>query len=127
MRILRVFQVFWILPLLPLLPLPPVLQVLSAVLVDGLSCISCGPPPKGGGFYVQPVYPWADVRFSGTRAYTVTEVIKVTSCEWVAAVNALALAIANDRPPEEVAFLALLFTQLGDTLAVLAASPPKCF
>lgn len=51
----------------------------------------------------------------------------MTSCEWVAALNALAMAIAQDKSPQEIEFLALLFTQLGDTLAILAASPPKCF
>lgn len=51
----------------------------------------------------------------------------MTSCEWVAAINALAVAIAKDKSAEELVFLALLFTQLGDTLAVLAATPPRCF
>jgi uncharacterized protein HemY len=47
------------------------------------------------------------------------------SCEWVAAVTAFAVAIAKDRSPEEIEFLALIFTQLGDTLATLAFTPPK--
>jgi hypothetical protein len=51
----------------------------------------------------------------------------MTSCEWLASVNALAMAIAKDKSPDEIEFLALLFTLLGDALAVLAIPPPKCF
>jgi uncharacterized protein HemY len=50
----------------------------------------------------------------------------MTSCEWAAAVTAMAIAIAQDRSREEVEFLSLLFTQLGDTLATLAVEPPTC-
>jgi hypothetical protein len=50
----------------------------------------------------------------------------MTTCEWAAAVNALAIAISRDKTSEEVAFLGLIFTQLGDTLSLLAATPPKC-
>ncbi|GEM_PF-214501 len=39
-----------------------------------------------------------------------------------AAVGALAAAIARDRSDEEVALLAAVLTQLGDSLAVIAAS-----
>lgn len=53
-------------------------------------------------------------------------VISMTSCEWAAAVSALAVAIAKDRSAEELGFLALLFVQLGDTLATIAATPPTC-
>ena len=114
---------FWMLPPPPVLP---VLPVLPALLVNGFGhAYHFLPPPQGGGFYLGAAYP--GVRFSGPRAYTVIEVMKVTSCEWVAAVNALALAIAKDRQPDEIEFLALLLTQLGDTLMVLATSPPKCF
>lgn len=48
------------------------------------------------------------------------------SCEWATFVTALALTIAKDKTDEEIAFLGLLFTQLGDTLALLAVEPPKC-
>jgi len=37
-------------------------------------------------------------------------------------VGALAAAIARDRSDEEVALLAAVLTQLGDSLAVIAAS-----
>ncbi len=50
----------------------------------------------------------------------------MTSCEWAAAVTAIAIAIAQDKSAEEIGFMALLFSQLGDTLAVMAAEPPKC-
>lgn len=49
------------------------------------------------------------------------------SCEWATFVTGLALAIAKDRSKEEIAFLGLLFNQLGDALALLATEPPKCF
>lgn len=50
----------------------------------------------------------------------------MTSCEWASTVTAMAIAIAQDKTPEEIAFLALLFVQLGDTLATLAVEPPTC-
>lgn len=50
----------------------------------------------------------------------------MTSCEWAAAVAALAVSIAKDRSTDEINFLALLFVQLGDTLATIAATPPAC-
>jgi hypothetical protein len=37
------------------------------------------------------------------------------------------MAVAKDKSPEEIEFLSLLFTQLGDTLATLAVAPPKGF
>jgi F0F1-type ATP synthase membrane subunit c/vacuolar-type H+-ATPase subunit K len=40
-------------------------------------------------------------------------------------VNALAIAIAKDKSSDELQFLALLFTQLGDTLALLAFEPSE--
>lgn len=50
----------------------------------------------------------------------------MTSCEWAAAVTALAVAIAKDRSADELSFLSVLFVQLGDTLATIAATPPTC-
>ena len=46
-------------------------------------------------------------------------------CEWAATVNALAIAIAKDKSSDELQLLALLFTQLGDTLALLAFKPSE--
>lgn len=47
------------------------------------------------------------------------------SCEWVATITALAMAIAKGRSAEEIQFLSNLFLQLGDTLTVLSLEPPK--
>jgi len=49
------------------------------------------------------------------------------SCEWATFITVLAITIAKGKTEEEIAFLSLLFSQLGDTLAVLATEPPKCF
>ncbi len=48
----------------------------------------------------------------------------MTSCEWAAAVTAIALAIAKGRTPAEVEYIALLFSQLAATLSTIAATPP---
>ena len=49
----------------------------------------------------------------------------MSSCEWSVLINTLALAIAKDRSSSEVAFLALLFSQLSSTLGLLSINPPS--
>lgn len=45
----------------------------------------------------------------------------MNSCEFVTFISALACSIAKNKTEEEINLLALLFTQLGDTLATLSA------
>ena len=45
----------------------------------------------------------------------------MNDCEFVTYISILACTIAKDKTPDELAILALLFTQLGDTLATLGA------
>jgi hypothetical protein len=49
----------------------------------------------------------------------------MTSCEWAAVITALATWIAQGKTQEEIAFLAALFVQLGDTLTTLSLAPPS--
>ena len=46
--------------------------------------------------------------------------------ELTAAVTALANALACERTPSEIALLAGVFVQLGDTLATIAAQQALC-
>lgn len=48
----------------------------------------------------------------------------MNSSEWALAVAVLAVAIAKNRSVEDIEFLAVIFTQLGDTLATIAITPP---
>lgn len=50
----------------------------------------------------------------------------MTSCEFTVAVTALANAIAEGLPQKELILIAATFTQLGDTLAVIAAQRELC-
>ena len=45
----------------------------------------------------------------------------MNALEWTSAMVALANAIAYKLTPSEIAFLASLFVQLGDTMATIAA------
>ena len=45
----------------------------------------------------------------------------MNSCEFVTFISVLASSIAKNKTEEEINILALLFTQLGDTLATLSA------
>lgn len=51
----------------------------------------------------------------------------MTSWEWAAFVQIVAMAIAQNRTSDEILFLSLLYTQLGDVLAVIATTPPEGF
>jgi hypothetical protein len=51
--------------------------------------------------------------------------MNMTSCEWSLFLNALAIAISKDKKPTEIAFLALLFSNLASQLALLAAPIPN--
>lgn len=42
------------------------------------------------------------------------------ACGWVTAIHAMALTMAREMTPDELNRAALLFTQLGTTLATLA-------
>lgn len=44
------------------------------------------------------------------------------SCEFVTLISSLACAIAQDKSAEELTLLGAFFTQLGDTLATIAAT-----
>lgn len=46
----------------------------------------------------------------------------MNSCEIVAAVSAIALAIADITTQEELELLSAVFVQLGDTLATIASN-----
>lgn len=47
------------------------------------------------------------------------------SCELVTLISTLACFIAKDKSIDELNFLAVLFTQLGDTLATIAVNNEK--
>lgn len=48
----------------------------------------------------------------------------MTSRDWALAVTAIAYLLAKDKTPDEIEYLAILFSQLASTLATLAATPP---
>lgn len=48
------------------------------------------------------------------------------SCELVAAISAIACAISKGKSPDEIALMASIFSQLGDTLATIAAQEALC-
>ena len=50
----------------------------------------------------------------------------MNGCEITASVTALANAMACGRSPEELALLAAVLVQLGDTLATIAAQKGLC-
>lgn len=52
-------------------------------------------------------------------------VIFMGSCELVTLISSLACIISKDKTIEELNFLAVLFTQLGDTLATIAVNNEK--
>lgn len=53
-------------------------------------------------------------------------VIYMQSCDLVITISALACNIAKDKTIEEIALLASIFTQLGDTLDTIAAQKAMC-
>lgn len=50
----------------------------------------------------------------------------MNSCELVTFVSSLACAISRNGSPEELAVLAAVFTQLGDSLATILAHEEFC-
>lgn len=48
------------------------------------------------------------------------------SCELLMTISALACCIAQGRSEDEIAFLASIFSQLGDSLATIAAREALC-
>ena len=50
----------------------------------------------------------------------------MNSLELTSAITALANALARERTPGEIALLAGIFVQLGDTLATIAAQHTLC-
>jgi len=52
----------------------------------------------------------------------IDRVISVKACELVAAVTALAIALADILDEDTLVLAATVFTQLGDTLATIAAA-----
>ena len=59
-------------------------------------------------------------------AYPNFEVNTMQSCELVVSISALACSIAKDKSPEEIALISAFFSQLGDTLATIAAHEALC-
>lgn len=50
----------------------------------------------------------------------------MNSCELVTLVSSFACALAKLYPPEELAVIAAVFTQLGDTLETIQANEERC-
>ena len=50
----------------------------------------------------------------------------MNALELTSAITALANAVACDRTPSELALIASVFVQLGDTLATIAAEKALC-
>ena len=48
------------------------------------------------------------------------------SCELVATISAIACAISKGKSPDEIALMATIFSQLGDTLATISAQEALC-
>ena len=48
------------------------------------------------------------------------------SCEFVVSISALACSIAKDKSPDEIALISAFFSQLGDTMATIAAHQVLC-
>ncbi len=46
----------------------------------------------------------------------------LNSCEFVTFITSVACVISQDKSPEELAILSTFFTQLGDTIATIAAT-----
>jgi len=47
-------------------------------------------------------------------------------CELAASITAIACTIAKDKDSQDISLLANVFTQLGDTLATIAAQMDAC-
>ncbi len=50
----------------------------------------------------------------------------MNGCELNIAISALACAIAKDKSKEQLTILSVFFTQLGDSLATIAAADTIC-
>ena len=48
------------------------------------------------------------------------------SCELTAAITAISNVLGNKLPTQELSLLGVIFTQLGDTLATIAAHRSFC-
>lgn len=48
------------------------------------------------------------------------------SCELIMSISALACCIAQERSVDEISLLASIFSQLGDSLATIAAQEALC-
>lgn len=48
------------------------------------------------------------------------------SCEFVVSISAIACSIAKDKSVDEIALISAFFSQLGDTLATIAAHEALC-
>lgn len=48
------------------------------------------------------------------------------SCDLIITISALACSIAKDKTADEIALLSSVFSQLGDTLATIAAQNALC-
>ena len=50
----------------------------------------------------------------------------MSKCELIMFLNALSMTLAQGKTQEELAFLALLCSQLSSNFALLAVNPPGC-
>lgn len=50
----------------------------------------------------------------------------MNSCELISTITALAAVLAKGKTTEEISFLAVVFTQLGDTLGTIATHQAQC-
>lgn len=50
----------------------------------------------------------------------------MNGCELVTLISTLACIISQDKTADEITLLAVIFTQLGDSLATIAATKSDC-
>lgn len=77
-------------------------------------------------FYAPPYHHSTPVPFCSPCAYVNLGVIYLTSCELISYISSIACAIAKSVPEENLAMLAAIFTQLGDTLTTIALHNDIC-
>lgn len=58
--------------------------------------------------------------------YYIKGVMRMDACALISAVTALSAVMARGRTTEEITMLSVIFTQLGDTLATIAAQQEIC-
>lgn len=64
--------------------------------------------------------------YTMSSIFTLFEVMPMQSCELILSISTLACCIAQDRSVDELSLLAAIFSQLGDSLATIAAREALC-